>query len=499
MDENRYRKIKDSSTFDRIFFLIKDASLYGGSMALTRLLSLITFPILTRIFSKADYGIIDAISILSAAFPVFIIMGQDSAIARFFFESDSYVERKQIVSQGLLCELIVMIFVCPLLYINSNFIMIYYLGSDEYTYAFKVVILTIPFTVLFQFCQNLLKWTFNRNLFILISIGSSIMTVAATILFVVVLKMGILGTFYAYLLVQVIFSFLGLVFCREYLALPSNIQYLPQMLNYGWPYMLVGVATSFVPSIDRYFITNHLTFEVMGVYAVAFKYVMLLRLPIYGFQTAWGPFAFSIYKQTDAEKTYQKVLLFYVIMLSLAGFLLCITAESAIVFLASSKYSSSYTLVLPLTFALIIDSISWITGLGIGLSKKTHYSIFSYCIGIISTIIGIYIGMMFYGIIGVAYGVLFGRIGLTCATTLFSQRLYYIKYGLFRSSIFMMATFVLCLLIQKMSILKWYFQTGLTLASITLLIVILWYFLFSQEDKEKVGQLVRNILIPRVS
>ena len=46
----------------RLRFLAKDAAVYGIGGALTKLLSLITFPLLARYFSVQDFGLIDLLN-----------------------------------------------------------------------------------------------------------------------------------------------------------------------------------------------------------------------------------------------------------------------------------------------------------------------------------------------------------------------------------------------------------------------------------------------------
>ena len=83
----------------RLAFLLKDSALYGGAAAISKAFALITFPILARHFSISDYGKIDFFLVLSNLFTVFIIFGQDTAVARYFYEHENVSERKQIISQ----------------------------------------------------------------------------------------------------------------------------------------------------------------------------------------------------------------------------------------------------------------------------------------------------------------------------------------------------------------------------------------------------------------
>ena len=69
-----------------IGFLIKDSIVYGLAGGLSKLSGLVIFPLLIRSFSKSEYGAFEGISYLYAVFIPVMILGLDSAIARFYYD-----------------------------------------------------------------------------------------------------------------------------------------------------------------------------------------------------------------------------------------------------------------------------------------------------------------------------------------------------------------------------------------------------------------------------
>jgi len=70
----------------RFKFLTRDLALYGGAAAISKGFALITFPLLARHFSVAEYGVLDYFLVLAGFLATMAIFGQDSAVARFFYE-----------------------------------------------------------------------------------------------------------------------------------------------------------------------------------------------------------------------------------------------------------------------------------------------------------------------------------------------------------------------------------------------------------------------------
>ena len=414
-----YNEIQEQTTNKRLKFLLKDSVLYGGANAFAKLFSIFTVPILTRVFSREGFGIIDGIGIFAALFTPIILMGMNSSIARFFYETDDEDKQKQIISQGLLVQLILAVVVCFFLYIASPMLLTWFFDTPRYTPLFRIVILSIFFSVLVMFSQNLLKWTFSRVRYLVISLGAGILTILLVLLYVLVFKLGVAGVFLAHLSSNLVFAILGLFFTKKHLCFPRQLKYVPPMLKFGWPLMFVALIPALIPSVDRYFIINYISFEVLGIYAVGLKIANIIQLPVLGFQTAWGPFALALYKEKDSGETYDKVFLYYTISLTLIALLIVVAAEPLIRVFASAKYLKSINIILPLVFAVVIDSLSWISGIGISLSKKTIFKTISYVITLVTSLAAIWLLIKPFGLMGVVYGILISKVVLTLSKTFF--------------------------------------------------------------------------------
>ena len=110
-------------------FLFKDTLLYGVLSAASRIFTIFTVPLITRIFSKAEFGSIDGFNVLSQLFIAIIIMGMDSAVARFFFEYEEEVEKKSVVTKALIFVILLGISITILLFIFSRRVLTLYFGE----------------------------------------------------------------------------------------------------------------------------------------------------------------------------------------------------------------------------------------------------------------------------------------------------------------------------------------------------------------------------------
>ena len=414
----------------RLKFLFRDSALYGGAAAASKLFSLFTFPVLARCYSTSDYGIIDAFTVLAGLLTVLIIFGQDSAVARYFYEYDDMQRRRQLISQSLLIQVIFLIIAIPILWTFADTLTAVYTKNTEYDSLSRLVIAQVPFALLINFSQNLLKWTFKRFQFLFISIGSTVFSVGIIIVGVLVFKIDIVVLFWLYLLSRVVFSAIGMYFCRAWIEMPRGVQHVKELLHFGIPYGVLCALGAFIPALDRAFISRFLSAEALGLYAAGYKVAFLINLPVQAFQTAWGPFSLSIFKEENASETYNHVLVYFSVFICLMILLVSFLAEPLLSLLASYRYSSATTVVFPLILGIGIQSIAWIPGIGIDLSKKSYLNVYCAVASVITTMAMIWLLIKPFGIGGVAYGVCAGIVLKSILQTWLASISYPLRFSL---------------------------------------------------------------------
>lgn len=426
------------SVRNRLRFLIKDSMLYGGAGALNKAFALITFPLLARHFSVADYGLIDFFFVLASLIAIFFIFGQDSAVARFFYEHQDESRRRQIISQSLALQIVFILFVLPLLWLSADALSRRLSASPEADVLFRLILLQVPFLVLVNFAQGLLKWTFSRARFLVISLGSVMLNTLLLVVAILVFDVGMAGVFQVSLAVQVVFGLLGLYFVRHWLAFPEGFGFLRVMLPYAIPFGVICCVGAFVPTMERSLVNALLGSRDLGLYAAGAKVAMAISLVISAFQTAWGPFSLAIYKEPDASETYNWVLKGFSIGMCVLVLLLSAMGEWAIRILASERYAGAGVVVFPLAMGLAIQGTSWITEIGIGLSKKSYFNLHGYIAFLLATGLAILLLAPTFGYFGVALGVMIGHVAKAVIASWLAQRAYSLPWQ-FRPAFTVMA------------------------------------------------------------
>ncbi len=485
-------KLKTGSTQQRIKLLAKDSVLYGGAATLSKMLSLLMLPILTRIFTNAEYGALDIMTVAGGIFVAAIIMGQDTAIARFFYEHDDEDVRKQVISQGILIELFFCILLTSFGWFGAEYILGSIYGIPEYVDIFRLLVLSFPFVVTLRFTTNLLRWRFARFQFVVVGFGSSGVIVGLTILFVAGFDMGMRGVFIAQIVGSAIFAPLGLYFCRHYFALPQNFRFGRRLFAYGFPYMVIALATWLIPAIDRALIGRSLGLDVLGSYAIGYRWAFMISLPIHALFSSYQPFALLLYKEPSAAETYNRVLTLAVSGMALLAVFMVSVAEPVIEIVASARYLAGHVAVLPIAMGLVVQMMSQIMGIGIDLAKKTHYHVVIRSVGIGSTALFMWLLIEPLGILGVGIGFLLGKIAQAAVFAGLAYYAYPLRFAWKRPVSVLILASASAALMQSIELDTMLLQIGYRTAILCLLTALIWFATFSREDRGRVISILRG-------
>ena len=285
-----------------------------------------------------------------------------SAVARFFYENEEIDYRRQIVSQALTFQVAILAVALPLLWVNTDVIGSFIDAGPNGRIILHLLILQSPLFVLLGFAQSLLKWTFRRWLYMLISVGSVVMTVIGLVVGIAFFNFGVVEVFIVYLATRAIFAIIGLWCVRQWLTMPARWDRLKEMLPFATPIGVVCVMGALLPFMERSMVQLLLGAEDLGLYAAGAKVGMLISLPMSAFEIAWGPFALSIFKEKDASESFRHVLrVFAVRIFTPSIWVLALTALAGPVLqiLGSARYEGGAVVVFAVAVGLALQAIGF--------------------------------------------------------------------------------------------------------------------------------------------
>jgi O-antigen/teichoic acid export membrane protein len=417
---------------ERLKFLIKDTVLYGVASGVSRFVVFITIPIIVNRISVAEFGIWSLFTMLGSIVSAVLIFGMDSAVVRFYFDDKGDGHRRRIFSHGFYLQLTLSLafvasaFAIPTLYLDAIGI------SHDHTVESFVLFSWIPANVLGQFIQNWFKWTFQRTRFLVIALGTA---VSNLILLYAIMSLGSLdlrNILFAQSLASWMFVLLGIWWCRRNFTLVLETKMSRELALYGFPMMLVMLVGMLSPALDRLFLVRVLSEQQLGVYSFCQRLSVIMSVVVAAFQTAFGPFAFSIWEKDDARHTFSRFQTYYIIIAGGVALGICCCGKVLTLLLGNEDYLSSVKYLPYLVAGAAVYGLYSFAAMGIFYSKRMIFNLISLSVGLIVTIILDSVLVPVLAEQGAVIAYLSGNVAMVLAAYLFSARFYTVLYSFVR-------------------------------------------------------------------
>jgi O-antigen/teichoic acid export membrane protein len=288
----------------------KDALVYGIGGAVGRSISFLILPVYTRIFSPAEYGMIEMMTVLVSLLTVIIVMGLDSAQSFYFFEQkkSGAAAQKVVVSAILQWRLAfgIGIVVCagalaPLL---NQWLFSGGLSATHFAVAFAGALFL---SVMTQGLE-ILRLIYRPWPYIAATVLNTLVGTALVLLFVIVFRQSILGFFLGSAIASFAVALLVWYRMREYVDFSAwHCEWWPRLLGFGAPLLFSGLALYVMSTSDRWFVQHFHGEAALGVYAVGAKFALIMAVAVDTFRKAWWPIAMDAMHGDDGPEVFRVI------------------------------------------------------------------------------------------------------------------------------------------------------------------------------------------------
>jgi len=423
----------------RIF--LKDSFVYGVSSYLSLIAAFILTPIYTRILTKEDYGIMDLNTTWNGFFALIIPLGLATAVLRMYHEFKSNtLEKKEYLGTLLITLLLSSFLYVGILFLFSGNIISGYYQTDFDVRIYYLSIGIVFFTVITSYFQALNRIRFRKYIYLIINLVSFLLLTALGYILVVIHHYGILGFFIASFVASGVGFIMSVLFGKADIHFKFNYGILKSSLSYSIPLLMVIVFLKFTFIVDRLIINEMLDLKSIGEYSIIMRIGNVFNLLIGAFTTAWFPYAMSIISSKQRDAIYAKGFKYYLLIFSVVAFIIMLFNQELILFFAPD-YLDIENVVYIIIPTSLVGGAAYFFGLGIHISKKTSYFLYS---SVISFVINVLVSILltyYLGIMGIALGSLIAIFSWVIIEYYFSYKLEEIKFNLL-----MLLTSVLVLL-----------------------------------------------------
>lgn len=366
------------------------------------LLSFVTLPIITWFFVPEDIGRIAMLQVVIGFCVLLFSLGLDQAYVREYHESSNTAElfkTSLLPGVGVLVVSLSIVLILPISIAKLIF------GLDDPLIEL-IVIMSLLSAFVSRFLSLILRMQ-ERG------IAFSMSQLLPKLVFLVVISgyIVLLNKFtFFYLLVAHLISItsITLVFMwntRDTLLIALhqqiNVLKLQEMLRFGMPLIMGGLAFWGLTTMDKLFLRSMSTFQELALYSVAVSFATAAIIFQSVFSTIWAP---TVYKWavegvnlSKVDKVTDYVLFVILLMFSLAGLL-----SWLVTYLLPSEYADVQYLVVCCMAYPLFYTLSEVTVIGLGIKKKSTYSMLASLLAFLINIAGNYILVPIWGAKGAA-------------------------------------------------------------------------------------------------
>jgi O-antigen/teichoic acid export membrane protein len=342
------------------------------------LLGFVSVPVLTRIFSRAEYGVVETIATISLVIGVFAYLGLDSASQRSFFDYSEAQEseRRKVMSTALWTLILstgLLAGACAAL----SPVIADVLFDGRYAVVLALGFAAIPLVSLTNYSLEVMRVHHRPLAYAAVAVFAGVASVGSALVLAAVFDYGLKGYYVGLLAGGVASVLLGYALVRRAVGLHFDRRELETMLRYGVPLIPVSLSMWVLQLADRFFVLHYRSLSELGVYAVGVKLANLLFLAVAGFALAWSPLMLELHKRDQAdERAFRaRVLTYVTFALCLGAVILSVFAREFFLTVTSRSYARAYEVVGLSAGAVVALGINSVTMSGISISRQTiHFA-----------------------------------------------------------------------------------------------------------------------------
>lgn len=386
-------------------------------------LSLISTPVITRVFETSELGKIQLFISIVNIFLNFAYLGIDQAFTRFYHEPPGKNDKK-----SFLCLCLTLTSVVAL------FVMLGILGFGKWFSETIIGYVTfiVPVSMIISIVANIVMRFFNlasrmeKNI-LWFNIQAITITVISNISYVAV-------AFYkpnaeSAIIFRTALTFLAaLVFLLA--ALKKSISFkmdmsrnvIKDVLLYALPLCPATVLSVANNSIGQILLKHYVDYSSIGIYSNAVTVAAIITIIQSGMNSYWPPFVFENYKTKQREIIKMHHMISFVIIIF--GLFVILCQDLIYLILIGKNFRASKQIFPLLAISPICYTISETLGVGIRLSKRTGLNIPVYLINVIVNLGLCIILLPKIGVIGAAVASAASSIAMLIAKSIFGERAY---------------------------------------------------------------------------
>ena len=236
------------------------------------------------------------------------------------------------------------------------------------------------------------------------------------------------------------------------LKIEFSIPVFKELINYGWPIMVAGLAYVINENFDKWLLPEMLGKNINGAYSGCYKIAVFMTIFIQAFRLGAEPFFFNHAKEKNAKETYAIIMKYFVIFGSLMlVFIMSYLDVIKELIVRDESYWIAIDIVPIVLIANLCLGIYFNLAIWYKLTDKTRFGMYLSIVGAIITIAFNYIMIPKIGFMASAWATLAAYGTMMILSYILGQIHYKVPYDLKRIVLYIFLAILFTIILLKIS------------------------------------------------
>ena len=428
--------------FDNLRRVFGDSVVYGSGEVVLLGVNFLLLPVFTRVLAPADYGVLGLLLALRAFLRPLNQVGLDESFLRFHYDCDD--ERKAALTGTTLVSIAAASgSVLVVLLLGAHEVSRLLFDSTEHAWAVRLLALNGFLQAFLCVPHGLLRIRNQPLRFARWTVGGGLATVAGRLLFVVGLRMGVLGIMLADVIVSTVLLVGLMPVVGSLLACRFSWPLARDLLRYGFPRVPDTLLRQTMGVSDRFFLRAYLPLLDVGIYQVGTSVANVLKVLPEAFRRSWMPFAFETMGRPDAPRVFARIATAAFSVLVFAALCLVVFREPLIQVMTQAAFHGASEVVPLLALGVSVHALSVLLTTSLNIARDLRALPLATAAGAVVTVVANLTLIPRLGLTGAAGAGLAGTVAFVTTIAFVAQRRYRIPYEVARLSRIALVGFIL--------------------------------------------------------
>lgn len=409
--------------------------IYGLSGVAVQLFGILSLPVVARVMTNAQYGVLELATTGIAVMSTVVELGLTSASQRSFYDyvDEQPGERRLVLSTAVITYLSAAFTAAAVLVVARQPLAAFLFNDPSEGDLIVIAAVSLPVTALINFSREVMRLHFRVWQYLATSLLAGVIGSGFVLFALLVLDMKVAGVLLGTVVGGGAAAVYGVAVVRRDVGHGFSRAELRTMFAYGLPLVPMALSLWALALIDRLMLSKLSSLSQVGEYAMANRLGILLTLAATAFALAFSPFMLSLYAEDrEQEKLVRARALTYMGMaFALLTLIVSLFAREALAIIAP-RFDTAYEAVGLVCFGMAANGVANIAVGGITLARQTRsLVIFAGAAAGVNIVLNILV-IPPWGMLGAAFATAVAYLLLFALYYYYAQRVYHTPYELSR-------------------------------------------------------------------